>query len=83
MEALTALARAGRVDLERVLVLRTTSNFTTQYEGITAAESLAGEGQSYSAFLPAVGAAFLVGSAVVNEIVDHWDVYGPKSPGVE
>ena len=83
MEALTALARAGRVDLDRVLVLRTTSNFTTQHDGITAAESLAGEGHNYSAFLPAVGAAFLVGSAVVNEIVDHWDVYGPKSPGVE
>src|SRR4029450_12120020 len=51
MGALTALARGGRVDLDRVLVLRTTSNFTTQYEGITAAESLAGEGQNYSAFL--------------------------------
>ena len=83
MQALTALARAGRVDLDRVLVLRTTSNFTTQHEGITAAESLAGEGQNYSAFLPAVEAAYLVGSAVVNEIVDHWDVYGPKSPGAE
>ena len=83
MQALTALARAGRVDLDRVLILRTTSNFTTQHQGISAAESLAGEGQNYSAFRPAVEAACVVGSAVVNEIVDHWDIYGPKSPGAE
>jgi purine nucleoside permease len=83
MQALTALARAGRVDLDRVLVLRTTSNFTMEHEGISAAESLAGEGQNYSAFIPAVEAAYVVGSAVVNEIVDHWEVYGPKSPGAE
>ena len=45
LASLTRLARAGRVDLDRVLVLRTTSNFTAQYDGITAAESLAGEGR--------------------------------------
>ena len=83
MQALTGLSRIGKVDLDRVLVLRTTSNFTVQHEGISAAESLAGEGHNYSAFLPAVEAAYVVGSAVVNEIVDHWDVYGPKSPGAQ
>ncbi len=83
MQALTALARGGRADLDRVLVLRTTSNFTMQHAGDTAAESLAGEGTDYSAFGPAVDAAYFVGSVVVNEIVDHWDVYGPKSPGAE
>jgi purine nucleoside permease len=83
MQALTALARAGRADLDRVLVLRTTSNFTIQHKKNTAAESLAGEGSAYSAFLPAVDAAYAVGSRVVNEIVDHWDQYGAKSPGVE
>ena len=66
-----------------MLILRTTSNFTMQHEGISAAESLAGEGRNYSAFLPSVEAAYLVGRAVVDEIVDHWDVYGPKSPGAE
>jgi purine nucleoside permease len=81
--ALTALARAGRVDLHRVLVLRATSNFTMQHGNDTAAESLAGEGATYSAYLPALAAAYGVGSAVVNEIVDHWEVYGPKSPGAE
>jgi purine nucleoside permease len=33
--------------------------------------------------MPAVEAAYVVGSAVVNEIVDHWHVYGPRSPGAE
>lgn len=81
LRALTGLAAAGRADLDRVLVLRTTSNFTTQHAGNTAAESLAGEGSSYSAFNPALEAAYVVGSRVVDEIVDNWDTYGPRSPG--
>lgn len=81
LEALTGLARAGLVDPDRVLVLRTTSNFTMQHEGRTAAESLAGEGADYSAYLPAIEAAFLVGNRVVGEIVGNWETYGPKTPG--
>jgi purine nucleoside permease len=83
LAALTRLANAGRVDLDRVLILRTTSNFTMQHPGIGAAESLAGEGLSYSAFLPSLAAAYLVGRVVVDEIVDHWDVHGRKAPGAE
>jgi purine nucleoside permease len=41
LQALTFLARAGRADLNRVLVLRTASNYDQQRPGITAAESLA------------------------------------------
>lgn len=83
LTALTSLAQAGRVDLDRVLVLRTTSNFTMQHPGISAAESLAGEGIAYSAFMPSLLAAYEVGHVVVNELVDHWDVYEPRSPGAE
>jgi purine nucleoside permease len=83
LASLTRLANAGRVDLDRVLVLRTTSNFTMQHPGIGAAESLAGEGLAYSAFLPSLSVAFEVGRVVVDEIVDHWDVYGSKAPGVK
>lgn len=41
LQALTYLARAGRVDLNRVLVLRTASDFDQPSPGKTAAESLA------------------------------------------
>jgi purine nucleoside permease len=41
LQSLTWLAKAGKVDLHRVLVLRAASNFDQQREGATAAESLA------------------------------------------
>ena len=60
LQSLTFLDRAGKVDLNRVLVLRSGSNFTMQFPGITAAESLAGEklGKGYTAFIPALDAAY-------------------------
>jgi purine nucleoside permease len=42
MQALTFLDQAGRVDLNRVLVLLTVSNYDRQAPGATAAESLKG-----------------------------------------
>jgi len=80
LAAMTRLANAGRIDMDRVMILRTTSNFTMQHPGISAAESLAGEGLTFSAFMPSLDAAFVVGRVVVDEIVDHWDVHGPKAP---
>src|SRR5581483_6389066 len=53
LQSLTFLSHAGLVDLNRVLVLRTASNYDQQRPGISAAESLAETkiGQ-YSAYLP-------------------------------
>ena len=42
MQALTFLSNAGRIDLKRVLVLRTVSNYDREAPGSTAAESLKG-----------------------------------------
>lgn len=78
LQSLTFLANAGKVDLDRVLVLRTASNFTMQHEGINAYESLAGEklsGEGYSAYIPSLDAAYEVGSKVVNEISDKWEAF--------
>jgi purine nucleoside permease len=83
LQSLTFLAQADKVQLDRVMVLRTASNYTMQYEGITAAESLSGEklkGQGYTAYIPALEAAFVVGSTVVNEIVNNWDTYKTNVP---
>jgi len=73
LQSLTWLARAGKVDIHRVLVLRTASNFDQQREGITAAESLAETKVShYSAYLPALEAAYQVGHVVVDSLVTNW-----------
>jgi purine nucleoside permease len=76
MQALTFLAKAGRADLGRVLVLRTASNFDQQRPGISAAESLAETKIGhYSAYLPALEAAWRVGHVVVEELAAHWGEY--------
>lgn len=73
MQSLTWLARARKIDLDRVLILRTASNFDVPKRGQTAAESLAGTQLAhYSAFLPSVDTAYRVGHVVVDDIVTHW-----------
>src|SRR5216683_1179389 len=69
LQALTFLNRAGLVDLRRVLVLRTVSNYDREAPGSTAAESLKGMVfGNYSAYLPALEAAQIVGDRVVRDI---------------
>jgi purine nucleoside permease len=73
MQALTFLSNAGRADLKRVLVLRTVSNYDREAPGSTAAESLKSlVAGNYSAYLPALEAAQIVGGKVVRQLVDHW-----------
>jgi len=73
MQALTFLGAAGRVDSNRVLVLRTVSNYDREPPGATPAETLAKmAGGQYPAFLPSVEAAERVGDTVVRDIVEHW-----------
>jgi purine nucleoside permease len=73
LQSLTWLARAHKVDVDRVLVLRTASNYDQQRTGISATESLAETkiGQ-YSAYLPALDNAYRVGHLVVDNIVANW-----------
>jgi purine nucleoside permease len=73
MQALTFLNAAGKADLHRVLVLRTVSNYDREAPGSTPAESLQGlVTGSYSAYMPALEAAQIVGDKVVRYLVDHW-----------
>lgn len=83
LQSLTWLARAGRADVNRVLVLRIASNFDMQWPGGDAAESLSGEklGPGYSAYLPSLEAAHKVGSRVVHELVKNWARYETALPG--
>ncbi len=73
MQALTFLSQAGRVDLQRVLVLRTVSNYDRQPPGANVADSLKTMvSGNYSAYFPALEAAQAVGDKVVRDIVEHW-----------
>jgi purine nucleoside permease len=82
MQALTNLAKSGRVDLNRVLVLRTASNFDSPPPGVSAAQDLKEqETGHYSAYLPSLEAAFAVGNRVASELIDHWGTYSIQIPG--
>jgi purine nucleoside permease len=84
LQALTFLNQSGRIDLNRVLVLRTVSNYDRQAPGTTAAESLKNAvAGSYSAYLPALEAAHLVGSRVVHYLVEHWADCQTQAPATQ
>ncbi len=73
LQALTFLNEAGRVDLKRVLVLRAVSNYDREAPGVSVSESLKNlAAGNYSAYLPALEAAEIVGDKVVRDIVAHW-----------
>jgi purine nucleoside permease len=65
-----------------VLVLRTASNFDLPPKGVTAAENLARLklGKGYTAYLPALEAAWRVGNTVVDELVRNWPRYHENPP---
>jgi len=76
LQSLQFLAAAGRVDFQRVLILRTVSNYDRQPRGSSAAESLESQrAGSSGAFLPAIQSAYTVGHVVVNELLSHWPKY--------
>ena len=82
LQSLTWLARAGKVDVNRVLVLRTGSDFDQPVPGETAAASLArNKIGKYTGYVPSLENAYRVGSVVVKEIVAKWGQYGAQMPG--
>ena len=82
--SLSWLNKIGRVDKQRVMVLRTGSNYTMQPPTRTAAENLLKEtkGYKYAGLEVAVEAGYRVGSRVVDEIIDNWRIYEANVPGV-
>jgi purine nucleoside permease len=82
LDSLTYLARAGRVDINRVMVLRTASDFDQPVPGKTAAENLAANSaRQYTGFVPALESAWRVGHAVVADLVKNWAQYRDRIPG--
>jgi purine nucleoside permease len=76
LSSLQMLASAGRVDWNRIMVLRTASDFDQPPPGMTAAQYLARTaGGQFPGFLPALESAWRVGNTVVREITTHWSKY--------
>jgi purine nucleoside permease len=72
-QALTFLSGAGRIDLQRVLALRTVSNYDREAPDVQVSESLQEMvSGNYSAYTPALEAAEIVGDKVVRDLVEHW-----------
>lgn len=81
-QSLTYLHKTGRVDKNRVMVLRTASNFTMPPPGVTAAENLLRENEGYTGLNLAVETAYIVGSVVIDEILANWAVYEQRIPSL-
>lgn len=75
--ALTRLQELGRADFQRVLVLRTGSNYSMPAGERGVAESMTAE---YEGMVPALEAAYRVGSPVVHTLVRDWDRYAAQTP---
>jgi len=82
LQSLTFLANAKRVDLDRVLVLRTAADYSAPGAGSDAAALLAHDANPHgeSAYMESLEAAYRVGSPVVDELTTHWDRYADRIP---
>jgi purine nucleoside permease len=75
--ALQRLSKMGRVDFQRVMFLRTGSNYCMQAPNQDVNKSLHAE---YAGYLPSLEAAYRVGSRVTHELAAHWDRYRDTPP---
>ncbi|WP_263410732.1 purine nucleoside permease [Terriglobus tenax] len=77
-EALKRLEHMKKANFNRLMVLRTGSNFSMPRPGYTAIQSV---NSPYIGTRPAVENAWRVGSKALHEITNNWDKYGPHVPG--
>ena len=78
LTALRRLFRARRIDLQRVMVLRTASNYTMPPPGKTAAWSTTAPFPEEG--LPALIAAYEIGHRVAQAIIMNWSRYRNELP---
>ena len=77
LQSLTWLAAAGKVDFDRILIVRAASNFDQQRPGTTAAESLTeSRVATHSAYRPALENAHRAGSCIAQALLATW----PRTP---
>ena len=79
LTALMRLQRVGLIDKNRIMVLRTVSNYSKPPKSQTSTWSVTAPYPDEG--LPAIQTAFTAGSAVVNKLVENWKIYQLKPPG--
>ena len=77
--ALMRLDKAGKVDFDRFLVLRTASNYSTPPPGESASWHISAD--YVLGGRPAIESAYQVGSIVLDEILENWSQYKDTLPG--
>ena len=78
--SLQYLTQAGKAQVDRLMVLRTASNFTMPEDGVSAADNNAQESGGYTGMIPSLETAYRAGSAVVDYLVDNWSSVAAKMP---
>ena len=78
LEALERLSKMHRVDYDRVMVLRTGSNYSMPRPGHTAVESVTAP---YIGTALAANAAWLCGSTVMHALLEQWSTAAETIPG--
>jgi purine nucleoside permease len=83
LRSLSWLSRSGRVDFNRVMVLRGGSNYDSPPPGVDAAADLNREFHNYSGYVPSLENIYRCGSVVADRLADNWAVYSAQIPGGE
>ncbi|WP_022677678.1 purine nucleoside permease [Novosphingobium sp. B-7] len=79
-QSIDYLARIGRADRDRVMVLRGASNFTMPPPGVAPADYLLKENNNYSGMRASLEALYTVGSKVVDTLLADWPRYAKAPP---
>lgn len=79
MAGLAALDRAGRVDLQRVMVMRAVADYTVPSPNQAHDPAFA---SGYRGYELAVASALQASQPIVREVVDHWSQYAAAPPKV-
>jgi purine nucleoside permease len=81
LQSLQFLSNAGRADFNRVLVLRTVSNFDQPPAGVSTVDRFTQQRTGgLAAYVPSLESAYTVGHVVVNELITHWPQYEKQIP---
>lgn len=85
LRALSELATAHKIDWDRILLLRSASNFTMQApDGMTPQQSLHGENGGdenlFPGYVPSLRSLQRVGSKIIHEIINNWNRFKNAPP---
>ena len=78
-EALLRASRLGKVDLQRLAVVRAGSDFDRPAKGASEVDNLLDYAKQ-GGFVPALENLYRTGNPLVQEIVEHWDVWQQGVP---